>query len=190
MRFFTGLFLFSGLLLAGCGLGPERADCHTLTVSYLPYVAIEGVSRKLEAGSGVELGSGSSNVVNEEKEGAWGVRYFLAWSRHNAAPGRPEADYFRTGVAMTFSGYYWTGKQSTPVRLGFDAEVGLTFHDLVVDGPGDDVTGLGPSGSVALRLKLGRRAFLAAGVDLNLWVITDWDLVGTIAPFARFGVQF
>jgi len=185
MRFFTGLLLFSGLFLAGCR--NEGEPSYAVTASYLPYVSIGGVSKKVAAGSGVELGLGGFSIITDD-EFSWGFRGSLAWSRHNETLSRPEADYFRLGAAGTFAGY-WTGKESTSARLGFDVDIGLALHYLAVDGPGD-VAGIGPSGSAALRLRLGRQAYLAAGVDLDFWLSTEGDVAGTFAPFARFGVRF
>jgi len=180
--------LITGVLLLAAGCSGKAEPNSTLTISCLPYVAVGGMSQKIKPGFGVKLGYGLFSVVSEDNEGSLGVQGHLAWSHHGAAPGRPEADYFRLGAAMTFPGY-WTGKQSTPVRLGFDAEVGLTLHYLGVDGPGD-VVGLGPSGSAALRLRLGRQAYLTAGLELDFWLNTEGDLAATFAPFARFGVRF
>jgi len=185
MRFLARMLLLAGLFLAGCG--PKELSS-TLTVSYLPYVAVGGMSQKIKPGSGVKIGSGSFTVVSEENEGSLGFQGYFAWSHHDAAPGSPAADYVRLEMAMTFP-VYWTGRQSTPVRLGCDTEVGLTFHSLAIDGLGD-VTGFGPSGSAALRLRLGRQAYLTAGLELEFWLTTDWEFAGTIAPFARFGMQF
>ncbi len=195
-KMLAALVMLTAAAAAGCdpislalGIDGPSEPNDTLTVSYLPYVAVGGTSPKIEPGFGVKLGSGGSHVMSEEEEseGSVGFQGYFAWSHHGAAPGRPEADYLRLETAMIFSGY-WTGRESTSVRLGFDVDVGLTLHGLIVDGL-DGVTGIGPSGSAALRLRLGRHAYLTAGVDLDFWLSTEGDLAATIAPFARFGVR-
>ncbi len=174
-------------MLAGGGCRMRRL----VTTAYLPYVAVGGTPRKIKPGSGAVIGGGVHLSWLAERRGeAPEVGGELAWSHHEAAPGRPEADYFRLGAKATFTRYwgekYWG---EAPVAFGGDFSFGLKLHYLMVDGPGD-VAGIGPSGSAALHLRLGREAYLAAGVDLDLWLSTEGGLAATFAPFVRFGMRF
>ncbi len=181
----AALLIFAAAAVAGCG--PKKRRNVFASVSLLPHVALDGAPRKVEPGYGIEL-----DILFREDYGfdamAWGGVNF-AWSHHEAVPGRPEAEYFRLGADIMSLAVCWTGESESRVRLGGEVTFGMKLHYLVTDGPGD-IGGIGPSINGALFLKLGRRAFLSVGLDLDLWVAIDGSPVGVCAPFARFGVQF
>jgi len=176
------------LAAAAAGCGPAERKGVFASVSLLPHVAVDGALQKVGPGYGIELDFLFHRADYGFDAEAWGG-VNLAWSHHEAAPGRPEAECFRLGVDIWSLTNYWTGSAESRVRFGGEGTVGMKLHYLMADGPGD-TGGIGPSINGALFLKLGPQAFLSAGCGLDLWVAIDGSPVSTFTPFVRFGVQF
>ena len=163
-------------LLAGCLEGRQ------LSAGFQPWVVADGTPERLDPGWGVEVRVADS--LDMELPVGWGAR--VAWSHHEAKPGRVRAEYFRTALELIFMTAWRCGSGGV---VTFRLPVGPAVHYVWTDGPGD-VGGFGLSVSPQFVINMGKRAFFSFGGHLTGWVGVDGSPVGTLAPFAAFGVRF
>jgi len=176
------LLALTALASAGCVYAPRDIQHYSwetprvIVLGATPWVTVDGAPANLATGRGGE-------ILFERRGGRDFSQLRCAFSHHWREPGRPEADYLRLGIALILPTF------PTDSPCGFTAAVGPTLNHLSVDGPGDRF-GIGLSLSPELWLSIRGHCTRALGCTAEGWVSTAGDLIGSLAPYLRFGFSF